>query len=253
MKLVIVSDLHLEGSRNPVETFERMMDFDHVDYSDCVGIFAGDIMTGYKAPEFLTNYLHLFKYIIFIPGNHDLWYASTDDIGSHELDIAGKSVVIDGVRFTGAVGWPMQHERSVHPLDELEWANSLYEREMIQHNGGEFTYSKMTKLAHYDMRHVFDPVLPDELDDCVMKQVVITHYLPSWQSISPRFENSPINHLFASNHDKYGLFENCGIDLFIHGHSHYPVDYYIGDTRVYSNPHGYHFEYLDFSPKIIEI
>lgn len=247
MKLVIVSDLHLESYFERAKMFESMMKLDEVDYSDCVAIFAGDILTGYEAPKFLAQYKHYFKQILFVPGNHDLWYSDLVNVGEHELDIAGKSVVIDDVRFTGEVGWPIDHGRSYNPLDEIKWCTQLLERELITHSNTPFTYESMRWLGRDDSNHIFGEFEPTE------KHVVVTHYPPSHKSIAPKFKDSDINFLFASNHDDYGLFVDCGIDLFIHGHTHNKVDYNIESTQVVSNPYGYNWEHMSFEPKIIEI
>jgi hypothetical protein len=42
---------------------------------------------------------------------------------------------------------------------------------------------------------------------------------------------------FVSDLDS--LVADSGATLWVHGHTHYPVDYAIGRTRVFSNPRGY--------------
>jgi predicted phosphodiesterase len=44
--------------------------------------------------------------------------------------------------------------------------------------------------------------------------------------------------------------------LIVHGHTHDPCDYMIGETRVICNPRGYPAEhpwYENYQPKIVEI
>lgn len=67
--------------------------------------------------------------------------------------------------------------------------------------------------------------------------MVVTHHAPSARSVEPKYAGSPLNAAFVSNLD--ALVERSGADLWIHGHTHYPVDYAIGATRVFSNPRGY--------------
>lgn len=47
----------------------------------------------------------------------------------------------------------------------------------------------------------------------------------------------PWSPAYASNLDE--LVASSGAALWIHGHTHFPVDYRIGKTRVVSNPRGY--------------
>ena len=47
----------------------------------------------------------------------------------------------------------------------------------------------------------------------------------------------PINFLYVSNLEKE--ISNSKIDFWFHGHLHEPVDYYLNNTRVVSNPRGY--------------
>jgi predicted phosphodiesterase len=68
------------------------------------------------------------------------------------------------------------------------------------------------------------------------KTVVVTHHLPSLQSVASRYRNDPLTAAFASNCDD--LLE-LGADLWIHGHTHDPCDYVAGKTRVVCNPRGY--------------
>jgi hypothetical protein len=67
--------------------------------------------------------------------------------------------------------------------------------------------------------------------------VVITHHAPSEKSIPPFHLGRILNAAFASNLDWF--VENSSVPLWIHGHTHYSVDYKIGRTRVFSNQRGY--------------
>jgi hypothetical protein len=51
------------------------------------------------------------------------------------------------------------------------------------------------------------------------------------------YANSPLNPAFALDLDS--LIEQSGVPLWIHGHTHYNVDYVLGSTRVLSNQRGY--------------
>jgi len=55
---------------------------------------------------------------------------------------------------------------------------------------------------------------------------------------------------FVNNLDE--LVEASGVPLWIHGHTHYNVDYRVGSTRVLSNQLGYPSESIkDFNPALV--
>ena len=66
--------------------------------------------------------------------------------------------------------------------------------------------------------------------------VIITHHAPSPRSLGDGLDD-PLSPAYAS--DLEALIEATGAQLWIHGHTHRPVDYILGGTRVISNPRGY--------------
>jgi predicted phosphohydrolase len=81
--------------------------------------------------------------------------------------------------------------------------------------------------------------------------VVVTHHAPSARSISKLHQGSPLNPAFASPLE--WLFEKFQPTLWIHGHTHGPADYTIGNTRILANCAGYPGELSDddFRPDLI--
>ena len=61
----------------------------------------------------------------------------------------------------------------------------------------------------------------------------------------------PLSPSFASN--LTDLIERTRPALWIHGHTHHPVDYQVGATRVLSNQWGYPKEGLPMSAVVVEI
>jgi len=85
------------------------------------------------------------------------------------------------------------------------------------------------------------------------RTIVVTHHAPSSRSIPPQNVGDTLSAAFASDLDL--MIQASRVPLWIHGHTHYNVDYQIGMTRIYSNQRGYPNEMLPcFEPgKIIEI
>jgi len=81
--------------------------------------------------------------------------------------------------------------------------------------------------------------------------IVVSHHAPSNRSIPPQYLGGDLSPAFASNLD--GLIVEYQPDLWIHGHTHWSVDYRIGKTRVYSNQRGYPGEECGFRRELIEL
>ena len=82
------------------------------------------------------------------------------------------------------------------------------------------------------------------------RTIVVTHHAPSARSIPPFYAGSPLNAAFASGLD--ALVAGSRVPLWIHGHTHYNVDYMIGETRVLTNQRGYPDEpAAGFNPELV--
>ena len=69
------------------------------------------------------------------------------------------------------------------------------------------------------------------------KNIIMSHFLPSFQSVAEPFRGKTSNFVFATELDF--LMHMHQIDFWLHGHTHSSLDYLIGDTRVVCNPRGY--------------
>jgi Icc-related predicted phosphoesterase len=67
--------------------------------------------------------------------------------------------------------------------------------------------------------------------------VVVTHFSPSYASVPPMFKGSDINRFFVC--DMQGVIWENQPALWLHGHTHTPVSYAMGATKVCANPFGY--------------
>ena len=83
--------------------------------------------------------------------------------------------------------------------------------------------------------------------------IILMHHAPSLQSIQPHFWDDPVTGAYWSQAMEKMLKSWDKPLTIVHGHTHYPVDYMLGEhIRVVSNPRGYgHDEY--FSVKTIEV
>lgn len=89
---------------------------------------------------------------------------------------------------------------------------------------------------HFRFLDYLKVVLEGQLD---RKFVVVGHHAPSRLSTHERYRNDEImNGGYSSSLDEF-IESRPQIRLWTHGHTHYPFDYYIGETRVVCNPRGY--------------
>lgn len=82
--------------------------------------------------------------------------------------------------------------------------------------------------------------------------VVITHHLPHHDSIQRDFAGSPMNCYFVC--DMEPEIVRLRPAAWIHGHTHHPVSYRVGSTRIVCNPLGYPKEArTSWAPRVIEV
>ena len=69
------------------------------------------------------------------------------------------------------------------------------------------------------------------------RTIIVTHHAPSALSLPEKFRAESISCAYASQLDEF--IRRYQPPLWIHGHIHHSSDYYIGSTRVVSNPQSY--------------
>ena len=79
--------------------------------------------------------------------------------------------------------------------------------------------------------------------------VVITHHAPSMRSLANN--GSAGSHIDASYANRWDHLMGPGVTLWIHGHTHLPVNYEIAGTRIVSNPRGYPDEDTGFDEALV--
>lgn len=246
MKIRLLSDLHTEF-RLPYKT-EPLAEYRGED----VLVLAGDIASG------ATNTLDVlkffksqgYKHVVYVPGNHEYYGTSIEAFdeklilktqGMEGVHFLNPGVVqIDDVLFVGANLWTNFRENNMAPLA----ASAMI---------ADFRYIKgfstdKAKELHY--KHL-DFIKQQYEDRGTKTVVVVTHFLPATQCISPRFENPKdlLNYYFANDLGEY--IESMSDAVWMFGHTHDVVDKRLGTTRVVANPHGYYTakdEGQDFNP-----
>ena len=245
MRIHLLSDLHNEFG-HPFAP--EVMDAD-------VTILAGDIDVKGRGVAWARQAFP--GRVLYVPGNHEFY-------GGHVQRTLGKmqgdadervqvldrtAVIIDGVRFLGAIGWTDLKATGNLPLAAWDARQRMTDYKKIRHKPG---FHKWSPEAARDEAILTFAWLREQLEQPFAgKTVVITHHAPSPLSIQGHPETG--THLDASyvNRWEEQLFGE-GLDLWLHGHTHFPVDYELMGTRVVSNPKGYPDEHLPgFNPRLI--
>lgn len=244
MKLLLLNDLHLEFKYFFIPEMENE--------KETVVILAGDVglvKKEYSYRDFINNTCDRFKNVIWVCGNHEfyganfptavtkLWHATLDLENLYVVD--KETVVIDDVAFVCATMWTNFDNNNVMTMEQAGyWMNDYKKiRTGPENEPWKRKLRPIDTLA--DHRHAVNYIFPEitKQKAAGMKVVVVTHHLPSFQSIAKELKHDQLNGAYASE-----LFEDImdtQPDIWHHGHSHFSMDYHIGATRIINNPRGY--------------
>jgi len=211
-----------------------------------VVVLAGDVDVGTEGLEWIKYSMRECpnKPVIYVLGNHEYYHDALPQLtetlcretaGTNINVLENSTVEIGGFTFLGCTLWtsflsgpdPEAAMRTAEALmnDYRIITNSKEQRLLRARDTAWLHRESLAWLKHELGRH--DPA----------RTIVVTHHSPSFQSESPQYVNGPLAPAFSSDLDS--LIEASGIPLWIHGHTHYNVDYRIGKTRVLSNQRGY--------------
>ena len=250
MRISCASDLHLEFG--DVELISEPAD---------VLVLAGDICT---VATWKSSYLNFFlkcadqfENVIYISGNHEYYLSEFSNVQKflkEKLDnllnvhfLENETLTIQGITFVCSTLWTDCNNNDPEIKDLLK--RKMSDFGVIKFNPVRTFHPMDSVILHNTARDFIERHIPEQ------KTVIVTHHLPSFKSNHPRFKNDPINFGFASNLENI-MINNPQIKLWIHGHTHDPFDYKIGETRVVCNPRGYYGEetlFKTFKTKIIKV
>ena len=235
MKIRLLSDLHHEFMSAKEEKAQPYFEYRGED----VLVLAGDIASG------STNVMDTIKRfkaagfpeVIYVPGNHEYYGTSIRDFNAKMALKSARDdtvhfmnpgcTIINDVVFIGAPLWTnfrgdvfaRQAARSmISDFSRIDGFHTGHAESMFDEH---LAYIKTMYEAH-----------PGQ------KKVIVTHFLPAVECISPRFRGSSLlNNYFAN--DLGGWIGDLSDTTWMFGHTHDKVDITIGDTRLVANPYGY--------------
>jgi UDP-2,3-diacylglucosamine pyrophosphatase LpxH len=262
----VISDVHLEflASSNIHSFLSHITSTKtRVDVLIIAGdlcVLNGDVNQGIAIGTLLflcNNY----NKVIYVPGNHEYYYSNFHKTNKIMEDI---SLAVNGI---------VQNRSGRSNVLEIV-NNGLVEYNNIRFVCSTLWFAEdplnasLTKLIH-DFSYI-DNCIDDfhQLGESSIEfisntirdgDIIITHHLPSYQSIAKEYMGDSTNNFFVHNGAEKIFTMNSNIpSLWIHGHTHSSTDYMINDdTRILCNPVGYYshrlftFENDNFDPHLI--
>lgn len=270
MHLTLLSDLHREFRSDSKELWEQM-GLSKLPKTD-ICILAGDIghplLKRNKVSEdgsaetkrfsacpkwlhVLTKLKSLYKYVLYVPGNHEYYQAQELKATPAEVDLVMREACKQNdVIFLNCDVWKHPEAPEVEFFGCTLWSEMKGASWSQMNDSRAFAKHSDFLEAHYAHRKWLKSALAMS---AASSKYVITHYLPSFQLIHPRFRTSAINDAFASNCED--LVEQKNIQGWFYGHSHEFARQLKWGIPFYSNPLGYPSEsrWTQFSHDVIPL
>lgn len=247
MKIQYASDLHLEFAENasyikhhPIEVVGDIL------------VLAGDI--GYLGDENYSKHpfwdwaSQNYKQVIVAMGNHEFYkfFDIANLQNRHKIEIRENVAAYYNATISfGDTDIIVSTLWSEIPLKEAAFTERVIsDFHRILYKGELLTFADFNR----EHRHCLDFIKKAVNNSNARHKIVVTHHVPSFKMLCPKFIDSKANGAFTVELKDY--IENSGIEYWIYGHSHYNVNVRIGNTICVSNQLGYvfHNEHIDFNP-----
>lgn len=232
MRLHILSDLHLEFAPASIPATD----------ADVI-VLAGDIDQGHSGLGWVRHWF-ADRPVVYVLGNHEFYrhalpklteelQAETSGSCIHVLE--NRAVDLGGFTFLGCTLWT-NFLAGGNQAAAFHAANQLMNDFRIVRNSRENRPLRAQDTARLHAESV--AWLRSQLaTHDPQRTIVVTHHAPSLRSEEPIYQGGVMSPAFVSALD--GMVEASGVPLWVHGHTHYNVDYRLGATRVVSNQCGY--------------
>lgn len=219
-KFRICSDLHSEFWRGenlwPIVLPELDTD------KDSILILAGDIGTKTTLnQQWFDEVTGRFEDFVYINGNHEFYGSDINKDADDRLIFLYPGL---NRKILGATLWTDMDNSN--PIALMIAQRGMSDYSVIRGNTPEHTVELNSQYVEFIKRHA-NP-----------GDIIVSHHPPTYKSMTPGFENSPLNPAFLNNLDS--LIEELKPALWIHGHVHSSHDYMHFDTRIVCNPYGYY-------------
>jgi predicted phosphodiesterase len=221
---------------------------------DCdLTVIAGDLSEAnhWRWKQNIKGICDKSKQVLYVLGNHEYYSASIVevDVKAHKLsDSIPNLIVASRAKVLTSLEIPALGDMSL--LAGTLWFQDNYDQIHYKKLLNDFEYIEDIEPEIYRRNQRFDVLLHGIKEEpCI----VVSHHLPSYRSVNPKYAHSSINRFFVGGSFDEAI-ENSQIKCWIAGHSHDAVDYKIGDIWIVSNPVGYPSEInYNWQPLVINI
>lgn len=247
MHIQIVSDLHLEFEENRHWLKENPI----IPVGEVL-LIAGDIVTdplGHLADDFYASLIPKFPLILTTMGNHEFYGGYLDyaypsyekKLGKNIYNLNNAAYIYQDVKFIVSILWSRVSDENKGLIK-----NKLSDYHQIKSHSPEKINISVddTNRLH---RLSLDFILQELKKPFDGKIVVMTHHIPSFETIGLDRRFSNLREAFSTDLDDI-IKEHPKIKLWVHGHAHDFSQIKLHNTIVTRNPLGYvnRDEHLDF-------
>lgn len=270
MVIDYISDLHEDYNVGGTPSKKRYKDFLKTIYKDNhihgdILILAGDISEDVNGLLILlSTFKEYYKYVLYVPGNHELHLQNKifqtsfekyehivsevnklNDKGIYCLD--GSIVEIDGIKFGGTMMW---YDGSYLRTKWINLEKHEYNKKLRAYYGSFMRDAK--KVSHY-IEDIFPWQKEKLLSIYKEVDVFISHINPlnKEEYLSSFFKNSDSNAFFSF--DGENILKESSIKYWFFGHTHEEFEGEFEGIKLYCNPFGYEWENIGKYVKQISI
>jgi Icc-related predicted phosphoesterase len=201
----------------------------------------------YPCSEFFRVECAKYDKVFMVMGNHEHYGGRLNKTYLELVEFLPSNVTLledqveeyKGVMFMGATLWtdlnrgdPITAMHLKHSMSDYKAITQFYPAKSLYHK----LTPEHTAEIHHKTKEFFKMMLSEHRDKPF---VVITHHAPSFSSVNEKYlHDTTMNGGYASDLSDL-ILDNENIKVWVHGHMHDPVSYYIGETRIVTNPRGY--------------
>lgn len=230
-------------------------------------IIAGDLWHAkkpydYGNPSWLKIISSRFQYVIIVLGNHDFWGGNfpneydnyTEAFIEQKLNntylLQDNIIEVGKNKFIGGTLWTDYMSGNSIAMEKAE-NGVMKDYKYISYGVAQQRIrAKHLLSAHNKTKNfIFTHAIREYSEQKIW---VITHHLPTIRSVPEEYLQNKQSKSIYENALYYSDLDSdikkVHIDYWIHGHTHKYQEYYIGKTKVISNPRGYTGEETLYNP-----
>jgi hypothetical protein len=263
MNLIVfyLSDIHLEFRKNKAKSFDVFVPtIDHIElesyfpYETCL-LIAGDL--GYPNHKIYADFLKFckqrFNHVVLTSGNHEYYkqkgtYVTTESIDETIQQICSQLGCVYLQKSTTSI---RLHDKLINIAGCTLWSHIPQDKKITaQMNMNDFSHIMTPEFKFWNCDD-FNETHQDHLEwlkeilSTTKIDIVMTHYLPTFDLIPAYFKNSELNCCYAS--ESFSSMHCSSVKYWVCGHSHESMQIVKNTTTFVLNPLGYPGEITHFN------